>query len=64
MNLSGIEYSCRLEAELIEKPENEILIKAKLQMCKRKLFLYIQELQTKDLQGRKPIYELIRKLDQ
>ena len=59
-----MEFSCRLEADLIEKPKNEILIKAKLQMSKRKLFVYIQELQTKDLQGRKPIYELIKKLDQ
>ena len=41
-----------------------MLIKAKLSYSKRKLFAYIQEMQVKDLEARKVIYDLIKKLDQ
>ena len=50
--------------ELIESPDPEMLIKAKLSYSKRKLFAYIQEMQLKDLEARKIIYDLIKKLDQ
>ena len=62
--LNGVEYECKLKLELIESPEADMLIKAKLSYSKRKLFAYIQEMQVKDLEARKVIYDLIRKLDQ
>ena len=54
-----MEYKCKLKLELIESPEADMLIKAKLSYSKRKLFAYIQEMQVKDLEARKVIYDLI-----
>ena len=44
-------------------PQPEMVIKAKLSISKRKLFAYIQELQVKNLEARKVIYDLIKNLD-
>ena len=38
---NGIECPCSIQSELIENPETKLLIRAKLQMAKRKLFCYI-----------------------
>ena len=64
VTLNGVEFKCKLKMELIESPEPEMLIKAKLSYSKRKLFAYIQEMQVKNLEARKVIYDLIKKLDQ
>ena len=40
-----------------------MLIKAKLQLQKKKLFDLVQELQKKNKAERKKIYELIQKMD-
>ena len=40
-----------------------MLVKARLQLTKKRLFDYIQELQTKSQDERKAIFELITQLD-
>ena len=57
------EYECAIKVDAVEEPEVEILIKARLQLTKKRLFKYIQELQKKDKDERKEIYELIKSLD-
>ena len=62
MTKSG-DIECAVKVETTEEPKTEMLVKAKLMHNKKRLFDYIQELQTKGKEERKKIYELILQLD-
>lgn len=57
------DVECAVKVETTEEPKTEMLVKAKLMHNKKRLFDYIQELQTKGKAERKKIYELILQLD-
>ena len=57
------EYICNVEVETTEEPKPEMLIKARLEHNKKRLFDFIQDLQKKPLAARKKIYDEIRLLD-
>ena len=57
------EFTCKVSVEGAQKPKPEMLIKARLEFNKKRLFDYIQELQKKSLAERKVIYKEITALD-
>ena len=51
------EYTCKVSVETTQEPKPEMLIKARLEFNKKRLFDFIQKLQKKSLAERKAIYK-------
>ena len=58
------EHECLAQVETVAAPPAELLMKAKIQFAKKRLFDHIQTLQQKNLQQRREIYEIIKQSDQ
>ena len=62
--VNGVEYDLTVDYETVQEPNADILLQAKLQFSKKRMFDFIQELQKKDKNARKGIYEQIKQIDQ
>ena len=58
------QYECLAEIVTVEAPQTEVLMKAKIQFARKKLFSLIQTLQQKDLKTRRETYDQIKRDDQ
>lgn len=62
--IMGEPQDLNIEFETVQEPSPNVLMNAKLQYAKKKMFDFIQELQKKPKDARKGIYEQIKMLDQ
>ena len=60
---AGGEEDLSIDFETVQEPKPQLMIKAKLQFAKRRVFDCIQELQKKGQQERQAIYQQVKQID-
>ena len=63
VNKETKKLSLQLEKTLVENPEHDVVLKARLQCANRQIFDLIQSVQNQDAQRRKIAYEDLKNLD-
>ena len=58
--VDGVEHDISLEFETVHDPSAELLLRSKIEFNQKRMFNFIQELQQKNRDERKAIYEKIK----